>query len=105
MQTELLRGLKDSGKEINASPVAPAALAELVKLVESAKITGAIGKKVFATMFESGRGAAEIIAAQGLGAQVSAAAIERSEEHTSELQSPYDLVCRLLLEKKKTHQK
>src|SRR5438094_7653575 len=27
----------------------------------------------------------------------------RSEEHTSELQSPYDLVCRLLLEKKKTN--
>src|SRR5437867_10292674 len=25
---------------------------------------------------------------------------KRSEEHTSELQSPYDLVCRLLLEKK-----
>src|SRR6266705_2698411 len=27
--------------------------------------------------------------------------VVRSEEHTSELQSPYDLVCRLLLEKKK----
>src|SRR5207248_10913063 len=27
--------------------------------------------------------------------------VSRSEEHTSELQSPYDLVCRLLLEKKK----
>src|SRR5699024_11651530 len=27
---------------------------------------------------------------------------ERSEEHTSELQSRFDLVCRLLLEKKKT---
>src|SRR5699024_12072966 len=27
----------------------------------------------------------------------------RSEEHTSELQSRFDLVCRLLLEKKKTH--
>src|SRR5438094_6634989 len=27
--------------------------------------------------------------------------LQRSEEHTSELQSPYDLVCRLLLEKKK----
>src|SRR5258708_26012416 len=27
----------------------------------------------------------------------------RSEEHTSELQSPDHLVCRLLLEKKKTH--
>src|SRR2546426_3317628 len=28
---------------------------------------------------------------------------ERSEEHTSELQSPCNLVCRLLLEKKKNH--
>src|SRR5207248_11721932 len=30
---------------------------------------------------------------------------QRSEEHTSELQSPYDLVCRLLLEKKKKKKK
>src|SRR2546426_4230036 len=30
------------------------------------------------------------------------AALSRSEEHTSELQSPCNLVCRLLLEKKKT---
>src|SRR5256885_9535940 len=29
---------------------------------------------------------------------------KRSEEHTSELQSPCNLVCRLLLEKKKTQQ-
>src|SRR5256885_5626147 len=29
--------------------------------------------------------------------------VDRSEEHTSELQSPCNLVCRLLLEKKKTH--
>src|SRR5699024_11758903 len=28
--------------------------------------------------------------------------VTRSEEHTSELQSRFDLVCRLLLEKKKT---
>src|SRR5205807_4525850 len=28
--------------------------------------------------------------------------LKRSEEHTSELQSPCNLVCRLLLEKKKT---
>src|ERR671918_1892619 len=31
----------------------------------------------------------------------SASASKRSEEHTSELQSPCNLVCRLLLEKKK----
>src|SRR5256885_7579997 len=29
--------------------------------------------------------------------------VARSEEHTSELQSPCNLVCRLLLEKKKQH--
>src|SRR5256885_10733410 len=34
-----------------------------------------------------------------------AAWCERSEEHTSELQSPCNLVCRLLLEKKKTNKK
>src|SRR5690349_23100788 len=32
-------------------------------------------------------------------------AAARSEEHTSELQSRRDLVCRLLLEKKKTHRR
>src|SRR6266571_1069370 len=78
IQREVLRGLKDCRKEITASPVSPAALAELVKLVESAKITGTVGKKVFATMFESGRTAAEIVAAEGLSAQVSDAAIEQA---------------------------
>src|SRR3989454_7884602 len=34
--------------------------------------------------------------------EVRAAVVARSEEHTSELQSPCNLVCRLLLEKKKT---
>src|SRR5437868_12554788 len=32
-----------------------------------------------------------------------ASSAQRSEEHTSELQSRFDLVCRLLLEKKKKH--
>src|SRR5688500_20104771 len=35
------------------------------------------------------------------GAYVTSAWLRRSEEHTSELQSPCNLVCRLLLEKKK----
>src|SRR5256885_7970751 len=52
----------------------------------------------------------------GLGAQVALIALaivahglddaqRRSEEHTSELQSPCNLVCRLLLEKKKKYQR
>src|SRR6516225_7599973 len=76
MQTELLRRLNDSGREITSSPVSPRALAELVAFVESGKITAAVAKKVFATMFESGRAAVDIVAAEGLGAQVSDSAIE-----------------------------
>src|SRR5437764_6048248 len=38
---------------------------------------------------------------RGSAAACAPSAIRRSEEHTSELQSPMYLVCRLLLEKKK----
>src|SRR5438094_7018780 len=41
----------------------------------------------------------------GAGADRGRGGRHRSEEHTSELQSPYDLVCRLLLEKKKKKSK
>src|SRR5438034_6976560 len=40
-----------------------------------------------------------------LGSDFYTSRIDRSEEHTSELQSHSDLVCRLLLEKKKKHTK
>src|SRR2546426_3635711 len=49
--------------------------------------TGALGKLVF------------FIGLAVLG--IVALRVRRSEEHTSELQSPCNLVCRLLLEKKK----
>src|SRR5438067_10364085 len=39
-----------------------------------------------------------------IGAEVVRQQSTRSEEHTSELQSRFDLVCRLLLEKKKKKQ-
>src|SRR6202166_1287348 len=50
ISTELLRRLNDSGREIDASPVSPAALADLLRRVEAGSITGASGKKVFAAM-------------------------------------------------------
>jgi aspartyl-tRNA(Asn)/glutamyl-tRNA(Gln) amidotransferase subunit B len=84
MQTELFGRLKEAGKEITVSPVSPAALAELVNLVESGKITGAIGKKVFASMFESGRRAADIVAAESLGAQIGDSAIEQAAREVIE---------------------
>jgi aspartyl-tRNA(Asn)/glutamyl-tRNA(Gln) amidotransferase subunit B len=84
MQTELLRRLNDSGDEIEASPVSPGALAELLKLVESGQITAAIGKKVFATMFESGRAATEIVAAEGLAQISDTSAIETASREVIE---------------------
>src|SRR5277367_252480 len=84
IQTELLRGLNDSGKEIEASPVSPAALAELLKLVESGQITVSIGKKVFATMFESGRTANEIVAAEGLAQINDTGALEQAAREAIE---------------------
>jgi aspartyl-tRNA(Asn)/glutamyl-tRNA(Gln) amidotransferase subunit B len=84
MQTELLRRLNDSGKAIGESPVSAVALGELVKLVESGGITGAIGKKVFATMFETGRGAAEIVTADGLAQTVDVSAIEKAAREVIE---------------------
>ncbi|HET9401252.1 MAG TPA: Asp-tRNA(Asn)/Glu-tRNA(Gln) amidotransferase subunit GatB [Candidatus Acidoferrales bacterium] len=66
ISTELLRRLNDSGADISASPVSPAAFASLLAAVDSGKITAAIGKKVFAAMFDTGKSAEEIIAAEGL---------------------------------------
>src|SRR2546422_7630706 len=62
----------------------------------------------YTTLFRSWIGAAGVdrrLRAQqdaGLRAAEQLVARERSEEHTSELQSRLHLVCRLLLEKKKT---
>src|SRR5256885_6184209 len=61
----------------------------------------------YTTLFRSPCASESIIASTanagvGPGCQASRARPEvRSEEHTSELQSPCNLVCRLLLEKKK----
>jgi aspartyl-tRNA(Asn)/glutamyl-tRNA(Gln) amidotransferase subunit B len=84
MQTELLRRLNDSSKEIGASPVSPTGLAELIGLADSGKITAAIAKKVFVKMFDSGQSAAVIVATEGLGAQVSDDAIEQAAREVIE---------------------
>jgi aspartyl-tRNA(Asn)/glutamyl-tRNA(Gln) amidotransferase subunit B len=76
ISVELLRRLKDAGQEIADCPVEPAALAELLAIVERGEITAASGKKVFATMFDSGKKAADIIAAEGMSQISDSGAIE-----------------------------
>src|SRR5699024_5038364 len=53
-------------------------------------------------LFKANRELFEYIIEESLKNNLSYAEIERSEEHTSELQSRFDLVCRLLLEKKQS---
>jgi aspartyl-tRNA(Asn)/glutamyl-tRNA(Gln) amidotransferase subunit B len=77
ISVELLRRLNDAGKEISECPVKPAALAELLAKIEKGQITAASGKKVFATMFDTGKSAAEIIAAEGLAQITDTGAIEK----------------------------
>src|SRR6266704_3490663 len=55
----------------------------------------------YTTLFRSARTPPRTRAARRSGASAPDPAADRSEEHTSELQSRFDLVCRLLLEKKK----
>jgi len=77
ISTELLRRLNEAGKDIENCPVPPAALAELLEKIESGEITAATGKKVFATMFDTGKGAAAIISAEGMAQITDASAIEQ----------------------------
>jgi len=74
---ELLRRLNDAGKDISECPVAPDALADLLARVDKGEITAASGKKVFAAMYESGKRASEIIAAEGFAQITDASAIEK----------------------------
>ncbi|MGB7311097.1 MAG: Asp-tRNA(Asn)/Glu-tRNA(Gln) amidotransferase subunit GatB [Candidatus Acidiferrales bacterium] len=74
---ELLRRLNDAGKDISDCPLAPAALAELLAKIEKGEITAASGKKVFAQMFETGKSAADIIAAEGFAQISDTSAIEK----------------------------
>src|SRR5207249_9930882 len=54
------------------------------------------------TQQESPRRERHSVGVDGRGTGGGPGSRSRSEEHTSELQSRFDLVCRLLLEKKKT---
>ncbi|NVB80532.1 MAG: Asp-tRNA(Asn)/Glu-tRNA(Gln) amidotransferase subunit GatB [Kofleriaceae bacterium] len=64
--TELLGALNAAGKDITESPMAPATLSELVRLVEDGTISGKIGKEVFAESFKTGEAPAAIVERRGV---------------------------------------
>jgi aspartyl-tRNA(Asn)/glutamyl-tRNA(Gln) amidotransferase subunit B len=63
---ELLRTIKERGVAIEQVPLTPASLAGLICLVEQGTISSSIAKDVFAKMYDTGRSADEIVAAEGL---------------------------------------
>jgi aspartyl-tRNA(Asn)/glutamyl-tRNA(Gln) amidotransferase subunit B len=63
---ELSRVMNERSVEIEQVPLTPDALAGLITLIDQGTISNAIAKDVFAKMYESGRAAADIVAAEGL---------------------------------------
>ena len=73
---EITRSLNDNGISIEACPVTPVQLAELLKLIDSGVISGKIAKTVFDEMFKTGKDAAKIVEEQGLVQVSDSGAIE-----------------------------
>jgi aspartyl-tRNA(Asn)/glutamyl-tRNA(Gln) amidotransferase subunit B len=63
---EVSRKMNDLGAEFDRGRVSAAALSRLIALVEDGAISASIAKSVFETMYQTGRGAQEIVAAEGL---------------------------------------
>jgi aspartyl-tRNA(Asn)/glutamyl-tRNA(Gln) amidotransferase subunit B len=63
---ELLRTMKERAIAIEQVPLAPDALAGLIRVVDQGTISSTVAKEVFAKMLDSGRSAAEIVEVEGL---------------------------------------
>ena len=63
---EVLRTLNERGHEVADVPVSPSALGALIALVDRGAISVSVAKGVFATMYDTGRSARDIVEAEGL---------------------------------------
>ena len=73
---DLQSALVGTGRAISDCPISPAALDELVNLIESGKISGKQAKEVFAEMFASGKSASVIVNEKGIEQLSDASEIE-----------------------------
>ncbi|MFY9611874.1 MAG: Asp-tRNA(Asn)/Glu-tRNA(Gln) amidotransferase subunit GatB [Blastocatellia bacterium] len=67
---ELLRELNHAGVEVAASPVSPASLGGMIKLIDGGSISGKMAKDVLIEMYRSGKTADEVVGEMG-GSQMS----------------------------------
>ena len=66
MLTELLGALNADGKEIAESPMPPATLSELIRMVEDGTISGKIGKEVFEESYKTGEAPRAVVERRGV---------------------------------------
>jgi aspartyl-tRNA(Asn)/glutamyl-tRNA(Gln) amidotransferase subunit B len=66
IRSELLRELELANVTADRSPISPAELAALLRLIDEGKISGKQGKDVLVEMFASGKTAASVIEERGL---------------------------------------
>lgn len=75
--SELMRELNNAGKTAADSPVSAENMAELIKFIDSEKISGKQAKDVLIEMFSSSKTAAEVVKEQGLEQISDVATIEK----------------------------
>ncbi|NWF54526.1 MAG: Asp-tRNA(Asn)/Glu-tRNA(Gln) amidotransferase subunit GatB [Syntrophaceae bacterium] len=78
IMSELLRELKRDEREMEECPVPAGNLGEMLKMIEEGVISGKIAKSVFEEMYQTGRGAQDIVQEKGLVQVTDTSAIERA---------------------------
>lgn len=78
MTVELFARLNKLGVEITESPISAEQLGELISLIEDNTINGKIAKTVFEKMFETGKGAKQIVDEEGLTQVTDTGAIDKA---------------------------
>jgi aspartyl-tRNA(Asn)/glutamyl-tRNA(Gln) amidotransferase subunit B len=66
MMGELARLMNERQVALDAVPIAPEALGELVRLLSEGVVTGPVARQVFERMFETGRRASDIVQSENL---------------------------------------
>jgi aspartyl-tRNA(Asn)/glutamyl-tRNA(Gln) amidotransferase subunit B len=75
VMTDVLRKLKEDDRPPAACPVAPARLAELIRLIGNGTLSGKIAKELFEKMWATGEAAGVIVEREGLSQVSDEAAI------------------------------
>ena len=63
---DVLRLLNEDGRDIKSSPVSPASLAEMIKLIEAGTISGKMAKEIVEEMYKSGKPPQAVIKEKGM---------------------------------------